>query len=108
MSLVQLMNLLETTTSVSAQCGLPLMYLDSGGMPEYCDGYGLSFYDDFEIKLNEMINNYAKYKSKMPNYPHNSNKMCEEYYSLFTSLIKNKEKNLRIIQELIFRDIFFY
>ena len=32
----------------AAQCGLPIIYLESGGIPEYCEGYGLSFDNNFE------------------------------------------------------------
>ena len=47
----------------AAQCGLPILYLNSGGIPEYCDGYGVSFTNDFEKKLNLMISEYETYKS---------------------------------------------
>lgn len=86
----------------AAQCGLPLLYLDSGGMPEYCDGYGLSFYDDFETKLKEMMKNYAVYKSKVFDYPNNSIKMCEDYYSLFIKLIKSKKYKSQIKRRISF------
>ncbi len=79
----------------AAQCGLPLLYLDSGGMPEYCDGFGLSFNGDFDNKLKNMIENYEKYKTKMTDYPFNSKKMCDEYYSLFVDLLKNKDSDLK-------------
>ena len=33
-----------------AQCGLPILYIDSGGIPEYCENYGLKFTENnFEI-----------------------------------------------------------
>ena len=32
----------------AAQCGLPVLYIDSGGIPEYCDGYGVSFQDNLK------------------------------------------------------------
>ena len=79
----------------AAQCGLPLLYLDSGGMPEYCDGFGLSFDGNFENKLKYMIENYDKYKTKMTSYPFNSMKMCDEYYSLFVDLVNNKHRDLK-------------
>ena len=36
-----------------ALCGLPLLYRDSGCMPEYCSGFGVAFSgrDDFEAGL---------------------------------------------------------
>ena len=42
-----------------AQCGLPLLYIESGGIPEYCNGYGIEFNNEnFIEKLSNMIDNY--------------------------------------------------
>ena len=82
----------------AAQCGLPILFKDSGGIPEYCEGYGVKFNDDFDVKLEEIINNYSKIKLAMSKYPFNSKKMCQEYMNLFnflvkTSDVKNKNSN---------------
>lgn len=67
-----------------AQCGLPLLYIESGALPEYCDGYGLSFNNqNFEEKLKEMIENFDLYLNKIKEYPNDSNKMCKEYLNVF-------------------------
>ena len=48
----------------AALCGLPILYFKSGGIPEYCNDYGLIFEENnFEDKLNEIYvlyntNNY--------------------------------------------------
>jgi len=76
----------------AAQCGLPILYKESGGIPEYCYGFGVSFDEDFEEKLNEIINNYDLNKKKMKEYPFSSNLMCKEYTELFGNLINKKEK----------------
>ena len=76
----------------AAQCGLPILYTESGGIPEYCNGFGLSFNEDFEDKLSEIILNYDLYIQKLNNYPFNSDKMCEEFYKLFEKLIYEKKK----------------
>jgi len=78
-----------------AATGLPVLYLDSGSMKEYLNGYGVDFnYDNFEEKLFEIINNYKILKLKMRNYPHDSEKTCKEYYDLIISMQKNREKIL--------------
>ena len=78
----------------AAQCGLPVLYVDSGGIPEYCRGFGLSFEaDDFEQKLENLIDNYDVYQNTLSHYPFNGEKMCNEFYELFNNLIS---KNLRI------------
>ena len=77
----------------AAQCGLPILYLNSGGIPEYCDGYGVSFTDDFEEKLSLIISEYETHKIKMKDYPFNSEKMCEDFLDLFNDLVNNKSSN---------------
>ena len=77
----------------AAQCGLPILYFDSGGIPEYCSGFGVSFNEDFENKLIEIIQNYDIYKEKLKNYPFSSEKMCKEFFSLFEELISIEDTN---------------
>ena len=77
----------------AAQCGLPVLYVESGGIPEYCNGIGLSFEENnFEEKLKYLIDNYDEYAGKLSNYPFNSEKMCNEFYELFNNLV-NKNLN---------------
>lgn len=54
-----------------ALCGLPLLYRNSGSMPEYCDGFGVMFNgpDDFNTALDSMMNNYSTWHGKIQNYP---------------------------------------
>ena len=78
----------------AAQCGLPIMYLNSGGLPEYCDGYGVVFSKkNFEEKLYEFIEKIDLYKVKVQQYPFNSTKMCQQYLSLFYKAL-SKDNNL--------------
>ena len=74
-----------------ALCGLPILYKKSGGIPEYCNGFGEAFENNFFEKLELIINNYSQYKTKIKNYPYISEKMCQEYLDLFNYLILNKE-----------------
>ena len=74
----------------AAQCGLPILYIESGGIPEYCEGFGVGFTDDFEEKLDKIINEYDTYKLNMRNYPFNSEIMCKEYLDLFNDLLEAK------------------
>lgn len=75
-----------------ALCGLPLLYRECGGIPEYCKGYGVSFHEgNFEQKLQEMVDDYDIWKVRMTDYPHNSRKMCDEYLELFHTLLDNRD-----------------
>lgn len=73
----------------AAQCGLPLLYINSGGIPEYCEGFGVQFDSwNFIDKLYELRENYDLYVNKLKYYPHSSDKMSEEYLSRFKKLVK--------------------
>ena len=78
-----------------AQCGLPLLFLNSGGTVEYCKDYGLMFEkDNFENQLNKLYDNYSIYFEKIQNYPHSAEKMSEEFELLFLHMFENKSKFL--------------
>lgn len=96
----------------AALSGLPILYIDSGGIPEYCDGYGLEFSkENFIEKLDEFLLNINSYKYKISSYPHNSSKMNNEYLTLFNKLLlrnddndfKNNKKKQLLLLFLIYR-----
>ena len=78
-----------------AQCGLPLLYINSGGIPEYCSGFGEIFDKyNFEQKLEKLMHEYLENLENMKNYPNNSIIMCTEFENLFIEMLENKEKLL--------------
>ena len=79
----------------AAQCSLPMLFIDSGGIPEYCNGFGVKFdNNNFKEKFEEMFLNYDVHLNNMTNYPFNSYKMSQEYLSLFNKLLEEKNKIL--------------
>ena len=79
-------------------CGLPVLFMDSGGVTEYCEEFGVKFDKvNLEIKLNELIDNYSLYFEKIKNYPYSFEHTYGEYIKLFNYLCENKNKisNLR-------------
>lgn len=79
----------------AVQCGLPVLYKKSGGIPEYCENFGVEFDENFIEKLKEIIRDYDLYKNKTKEYPFSSDKMCEDYFNLFEFLL-NSQNNLKI------------
>ena len=78
-----------------ANCGLPLLFRESGCMPEYCTGYGISFNENnFEQKLDEMANTYDIWVEKMKDYPNTADRMSEQYYQLFLDLLSRRDEVL--------------
>lgn len=76
-----------------ALCGLPLLYIDSGALKEYCEGYGLEFrLENFEEKLQELYNNYDVYLQKVLKYDKTAEKMAAEHWAFYSELYNNREK----------------
>jgi glycosyltransferase involved in cell wall biosynthesis len=66
------------------QCGLPVLFLRSGGTPEYCEPYGIGFSPiDFEEKLLEAIGRYDELRGRVLGRDYPAQAMAEEYLNLF-------------------------
>lgn len=89
----------------AAQCGLPILYFNSGGIPEYCDGYGVKFDNNFEEKLLEIIKDFEIYKDKLKKYPYSAEVMCQEFYDTF-NIVKDKKIITETQINKIVRDLF--
>jgi len=75
-----------------AACGLPLLYRNSGCLPEYCDGYGVMFDENnFQTKLNEFRNTYNEYVGVMDNFPNTADVMVHNYIKYFESLLEKRD-----------------
>jgi hypothetical protein len=75
-----------------ALCGLPLIYRNSGCLPEYCNGYGESFEaETFEAALERIMVNYDRWRAAMPSYPHTAERSCRQYLALFVNLLARRE-----------------
>ncbi len=78
-----------------AMCGMPLLYVESGALPEYCRGFGISFTPEtFVPALEEMMRTYDRWLGEMPGYRHTAENMCSEYHSLFLDLLGRKSELL--------------
>lgn len=79
-----------------AMCGLPLLYRESGALPEYCKGFGVPFtIENVEEKLHEMMATYIECVDRMKDYPHTAERMCESYYCLFVELVERRDEILK-------------
>jgi len=75
-----------------AMCGLPVLFINSGALPEYCGSYGIEFdIDNLQEKIYQIKEEYFDIIKNLSTYPFNSDRMCEEYESLFIKLIDKKE-----------------
>ena len=72
----------------AALCGLPVLYINSGGIPEYAKNYGVEVtLKNFEERLEYLIEYYGQFEKKMKTYPYNSTAMCEKYEKLFNKVL---------------------
>jgi len=76
----------------AAQSGLPILYIDSGGIPEYCETFGVMYnLKNLEIKLEEIIASYQEIGKNLKSYPFSSELMCENYLKLFEKSLSNRQ-----------------
>lgn len=53
------------------RCGLPVLYLRSGSLPEYCASYGVEFtLVHFEERLLEMCERYLEFRQRVLQFPY--------------------------------------
>jgi hypothetical protein len=84
-----------------ALCGLPLLYLRHASMPEYADGYGVSFdrIEDFGRALEEMRRRYPEARTAVQRYRFTATRAAREYLAVFDQLLSNREALLEQRQE---------
>lgn len=94
----------------AAQCGLPILYIDSGGTSEYCKNFGIEYtIDNLEEKIALFMENSTKYYEIMQYYPNDSKVMSEEFLQLFSfynksrsEIIKKREMpNVNLMKKLL-------
>jgi hypothetical protein len=87
-------------------CGLPLLYRNSGCMPEYCDGYGIMFDDDnIESALSAMLAEYPRYQARMAHFPHTARRTSENWLRLLEELDSRREELLAARRQSMFHEV---
>jgi len=75
-----------------ALCGLPLLYRNSGALPEYGRGFGIMFEGaDVVPALAAMPGRYGEFRAALKTYPHTAQRMCNHYIALFEELLDRRE-----------------
>lgn len=77
-----------------ALCGLPILYRNSGALPEYCDGYGIMFegVSDVVDAIQKMTSEYDGWRDALANYPHTEAKMAAQYEELFMNMLSRRSE----------------
>ncbi|NQV88701.1 MAG: hypothetical protein HQ488_00050 [Parcubacteria group bacterium] len=76
-----------------ALCRLPLLYRNSGALPEYCTGFGLMFDENnFKEKLVQMKNEFRNWNERIGDYSNTADHMAQEYLNLINQLYQDADK----------------
>ncbi len=77
-----------------ALCGLPLLFRNSGALPEYCAGYGEMFDgpSDMPAALERLLVGYGSHRKALASYPHTATRMLQDYLSLFDDLMARRSE----------------
>jgi hypothetical protein len=76
----------------AAGCGLPILYINSGALREYCYNYGLEIdYNNFMKKIFYLKSNYNHYKNNMKKFNNYDHQALKKYLETFAET-KNKSK----------------
>ena len=76
----------------AALCGLPILYINSGGIPEFCKDYGVSFENNnLEKSLIKIIKNYEKLFQNLTLYPYSFQNAAKEFDKIVDSIALNKK-----------------
>ena len=75
-------------------CGLPVLYINSGGIPEYQKNFGIEFeINNLNEKFEDIYKNYDSYFKKNKNFPFNSELMCKNYLDIMDSICEPNLEN---------------
>ncbi len=76
-----------------AMCGLPILYINSGALPEYCSEYGLEFDENnLEQRISQIIDSYDIYFEKLNSYPFSFDYAYKSLLTHLENLISNKKE----------------
>jgi hypothetical protein len=80
-----------------ASVGLPLVFRNSGALPEYCQGFGEMFgdSDSFWRALKQVTNQYRMYSERMRSYPSDVSLMGQAYLDLFEEMVEKRPLYLK-------------
>lgn len=74
-----------------AMCGLPILYVNSGALPEYCENFGIcTNLENIDNDIEKMMIGYDNYFLKVKNYPFSFEYAYDQIIKHFEYLLDNK------------------
>ena len=85
-------------------CGLPVMFINSGGIPEYQNNYGIEYsLENITEKLETIYQNYSEYFIRNKNFNFDSVSMCKKYHDTFHHCMRKTKLKKKGIYLLTYR-----
>lgn len=85
-------------------CGLPMLYLDTGALPEYCCRFGVEFdLTNFEEKLLELHDEYGTYRERVLEYDYTAEDAVKEYAQVIEEVASQRSSEPTMVQRLMKR-----
>lgn len=81
-----------------AMCGLPILYINSGAIPEYCNNFGIeTTKESFLNSLEKIKKEYTQFIDNLQNYSYTFENASEEFLNIFkNSMVQvNEIRKLR-------------
>ncbi|MDP8257493.1 MAG: glycosyltransferase [Candidatus Alcyoniella australis] len=76
-------------------CGLPVLYLKSGSLPEYCVDYGIGFdLVDFEKRLIEARDTYKMLSDRVLEYKYSAEDAAQRYEKIFIRMVNDGDSTI--------------
>jgi len=80
----------------AAMLGLPILYFNSGGTPEYCYGFGLEFNSENILqKIDEIVSNYDCFTTALKKYPYSFENAYVHLINFLNEAHQNKDKIIK-------------
>ena len=78
------------------RCGLPVLYLESGATPEYCEPCGIGFKPhELEAKLTELPQRYPQLAAAVAHGPYPASEMARQYETLLQEVVARRRAEPR-------------
>jgi hypothetical protein len=87
-----------------ALCGLPLVYRNSGCLPEYCTGFGVAYDGPGDVfgALDRLAASYDEFAARMPAYPRTAEQMVADWLAVLDEAFAARDDVIR--QRRLWRD----
>ncbi len=71
-------------------CGLPSIYLNSGGNTELAKDYGVAYSGNWKADIEKVKDGYLRYTQELAKFPYSIEKVADKYIEVFQNVLNQK------------------